>query len=81
MAEQSHLGKNEEKFKKIESKIDEVMSLLTSMMDEKGDSTRSSTSEPKDTLKIDRTDHLSKQYNQFNYSNEYTFTLKLCPID
>lgn len=81
MAEHSHLGKNEEKIKKIESKIDEVMSLLTSMMDEEGDLIVGS-SEPKDTLEIDGTDHLTKKkYNQFNYSNEYTFSLKLYPID
>lgn len=63
MAEQGHLGKNEEKFQKFESKIDEVMSLLALMTDENGGLSMSSTSEPKNTLKIDKSNSLSEKYN------------------
>lgn len=65
MAEQGHLGENEDKFQKFESKTDEVITLLDSMMDGNGDLTMSSTSEPKDTLNIDTKDSLSEKYNQF----------------
>lgn len=79
MADHGHLGENEGKFQKFESKIDEVMSLLKSMTPENGDLTTSSTTKSKQPPNMDKMDSLSKKYKQFECVKN--FTCKLYPID